>query len=226
MKNYLSFGAGVGSTGLMLHMIDHEIDFESIFCNHETDLPETYEYITYLQNQGFKITEIKPNYEGHSSLYEYCRFRKFLPSIHLRWCTYRFKLQPIWKYVEKPCVMFIGISYDERHRAVKKYRQKQAKQIEIRYPLIEHCLTREDCVQIIKEHGLRVPMKSGCWLCPFQGRTQLVWLYNNHRDLFDKIVELEKLRGDRHTLKRKPITHYVPWNVEPLENYLDLEGVK
>jgi len=215
MRKYLSFGAGVGSTALMLYLIDNQVEFEAVFCNHETDLPETYEYVEYLREQGYEITEIKPNYEGFSSLYEYCKFRKFLPSIYLRWCTYRFKLQPIWRYVEKPCVMFIGISYDERHRATRKYKQKQA--IKNRYPLIEAGITREGCIQIIKDHGLKVPIKSGCWICPFQSKSQLRWLYSNHRELFDKLVELEKIRGDKHTLKEKPVTYYVPWKTNPLE---------
>jgi len=224
VKSYLSFGAGVSSTALMLWLIDNEVDFEAVFCNHETDLPETYEYIEYLREHGYEITEVKPNYEGFSSLYEYCKSKKFLPSIRWRWCTYRFKLQPIWRYTGKPCVMFIGISYDERHRAVKEYRQKQAKTIKIRYPLIEAGITRRDCIQIIKDHGLKVPMKSGCWICPFQSEKRLIWLYNNHRDLFDKIVELEKVRGNRHTLKEKPITYYVPWKTKPLENFVKASG--
>lgn len=220
VKNYLSFGAGVNSTGLLLLLKDQNVEFETIFVDHETDLPETYKYVDYLKKKGFDITIIKPNYEGYSSLYEYCKFRKFLPSIYLRWCTYRFKLQPIWKFAEKPCNMFIGISFDERHRAIPKYKQKQAKGIKIKYPLIEQHITRNDCIKIIKKHGLKIPIKSGCWICPYQSPKQLTWLYLNHRDLFLKLVELEKLRPGKHTLKRKPVTYYVPWKVKRLDNFV------
>ena len=219
MKEYLSFGGGVGSTGLLLHLMDKGEEFETLFVDHETDLPETYEYVNYLLQKGFEITIIKPNYEGYSSLYEYCKFRKFLPSIYLRWCTYRFKLKPLWNYAEQPCVMYIGISSDEKHRAVPKYRQKQAKGIKIEYPLIRDHISRRDCIKIIKQHRLKVPIKSGCWLCPYQSRKQLTWLYVHHRDLFEKIVELEEIRGNKHSLKPKPITHYVPWKTEPLDNF-------
>ena len=221
MKEYLSFGAGVGSTALLLHLLDQGREFETLFVDHETDLPETYEFVDYLVDLGYPITVIKPNYEGFSNLYEYCKFRRFLPSIHLRWCTYRFKLQPLWDYAKQPCIMYIGISFDEKHRAIPSYRQKQARNIRIKYPLIEQHLTRRDCLKIIKSQGIRTPVKSGCWLCPFQSPKQLLWLYINHRDLFNKIVELEESRGNRYSLKEKPAHFYVPWKTEPLENFYE-----
>ena len=216
MKKYLSFGAGVNSTALLLLLKDRGEDFETIFVNHGTDLPETYEYVEYLRSKGFEITEIKPNFQGYWNLYEYCKDHKFLPSIYLRWCTYRFKLLPIWKYVKKPCIMYVGISYDERHRVIVKYRQREAKGIIPKYPLVEMRLTRLDCIRIIKKHGLKVPIKSGCWICPFQSKKQLLWLYLNHRDLYEKLKELEKIRGNKHTLKELPIDRLVPEGIKPL----------
>jgi len=212
MKEYLSFGAGVNSTALYLLLEQMNVKFEAIFVNHETDYPETYEYIDYLRDQGFEITEIKPNYEGYSSLYEYCKFRKFLPSIYLRWCTSRFKLKPIWKFVERPCVMHIGISAEEKHRILCK----QPKAITGKWLLVEEGITRRECVRMIKDAGLKVPRKSGCWICPFQGKKQLRRLHREHPDLFDKLIELEKIRGNRHTLKEHPIQYYVAYNTPPL----------
>ena len=225
MKQYLSLGGGVNSTALLLLLKKQNIEFETIFVNHETDLPETYKYIEYLKKKGFKITEIKPNYGGYSSLYEYCKFRKFLPSIYLRWCTYRFKLQPIWNFVEKPCIMFIGISYDEKRRTLtkeqygKKY--KKARGITPKYPLVERHLTRNDCIKIIKKAKLKIPIKSGCWICPYQSPKNLKELYIKHRDLFEKLMELEKIRGNAHTLKKRPVQYYVPWGMKPLNHYCD-----
>jgi 3'-phosphoadenosine 5'-phosphosulfate sulfotransferase (PAPS reductase)/FAD synthetase len=59
--NYLSFGAGVNSTALMLYLLDRGVDFEAVFVNHGTDYPETYEYVQYLKDNGYRITVIKPN---------------------------------------------------------------------------------------------------------------------------------------------------------------------
>jgi 3'-phosphoadenosine 5'-phosphosulfate sulfotransferase (PAPS reductase)/FAD synthetase len=217
MKNYLSFGAGVNSTALMLYLLDKGVGFESVFVNHGTDYPETYEYVQYLKDNGYRITVIKPNFEGFDNLYEYCRARKFLPSLQKRWCTYRFKLKPIRDYVERPCTMFIGISFDEKDRAKpKEHYYKKSNSIRVEYPLIDAQITREDCKKIILSHGLKVPPKSGCWICPAQTHRQIIQLYVHHPDLFQKVVDLEKIRGNRHTLKEKPFTYYVPWKTLPL----------
>jgi len=216
VKKYLSFGAGVNSTALLLLLKERGEEFETIFVDTGVELPETYEYIDYLKLKGFEITILKPKVKGkngkfYDNLYKYCYDHKFLPSIFLRWCTYRFKLIPIWEYVEKPCMMYIGISYDEKHRTSKKgYYDKKAKGIKPVYPLVEWKITRHDCIRIIKEHGLKIPEKSGCWLCPFQSKKRLLWLRNKHPELFQKIVELEKRRGDRHSLKEKPINELIP----------------
>ena len=189
--------------------------------NHETDMPETYEYLQYLKDQGFKITEIKPNYQGYSSLYQYCYDKQFLPSIYLRWCTYRFKLHPIWKYVEVPCEMLIGIGFDERQRAFNGYtKTKKVRQIKVKYPLIEKQLTRNACIDIIKDHGLKIPSRSGCFICPYMSPKQVKWLYINHREIFDKIEALEKNRDNgQHHLLKKPISYYVPKNMPSLEKF-------
>ena len=211
-KQYLSFGAGVNSVALYLLLKKKGIKFEAVFVNHETDYPETYEYVDYLRKEGFEITEVKPNYEGYSSLYEYCKFRKFLPSIYLRWCTYRFKLQPFWQYIATPCIVHVGISAEEKHRRT----QHRKKGVTCRWLLVEEGINRRECKSIIRHSGLKVPRKSGCWLCPFQGKKQLRTLYRDHPRLFNNIVELEKTRGDRHSLKRQPITHYVAYNNKTL----------
>ena len=64
MKQYISFGGGVNSTALLLLLTDRGEEFETVFVNHGGDYPETYEYVDYLRDQGFEITEVIPNYRG------------------------------------------------------------------------------------------------------------------------------------------------------------------
>jgi len=181
MNRYLSFGAGVNSVALLLLLKEQGEDFETIFVDTGVELPETYQYLDYLKSKGFEITILKPKVKGkngkfYDNLYEYCWDHKFLPSCIYRWCTHRFKLMPIWEYVKKPCIMYLGISYDERHRIFKrKYYDKRAKGIKLEYPLIERKITRHDCIKIIKQHNLKIPERSGCWLCPFQSKERLLW---------------------------------------------------
>jgi len=199
MRNYLSFGGGVNSVAMMLYCLDEGWDFEAIFVNHSTDWPETYEYLDMFQgwlkknghNQVVVLKpelEIKRSGEMFNSLYDYCWSRRMCPSFMSRWCTDKFKIRPIKKHIETPCFQLIGIDYGESHRA----KLKGIKGAENRFPLIEAKMNRQGCKDYIKKKGLPVPMKSGCYICPFQRVTQWRELRNSHPDVFCKAEQLEK----------------------------------
>lgn len=85
------------------------------------------------------------------------------------------------------------------------------------FPLVENSdiLVRDDIFRILRESGVGVPAyyekreyqveidgkietgyysrsRSGCFFCFFQQKIEWVWLYENHRDLYDKAMEYEK----------------------------------
>lgn len=81
------------------------------------------------------------------------------------------------------------------------------------YPLIENedVLIRSDIFRILRDSGVGVPRyyekveyevdgkkgsyarsRSGCFFCFFQQKIEWVWLYEQHRELFDKAVAYEK----------------------------------
>jgi 3'-phosphoadenosine 5'-phosphosulfate sulfotransferase (PAPS reductase)/FAD synthetase len=193
MKNYLSFGGGVNSVALYLYLADQGIDFEAVFVDHGGDWPETYEYVEMFRKK-YPLTILKPKRKiktpapaEFDSIVDFCFAKKMFPSRSVRWCTADFKLNVLNKYQETPAFVFIGFDYDERHRA-KIYSDKGR---EFRHPLIEAEIGRDRCKEIIREHGLPVPPKSGCYICPFQRVGQLRLLRKTHPDLFCKLEQLE-----------------------------------
>ncbi len=58
------------------------------------------------------------------------------------------------------------------------------------YPLIERGIDRKGCERIIREHGLPVPMRSGCFICPFQRLSQWRHLRTVHPELYCKARQL------------------------------------
>lgn len=190
VNKYLSFGGGVDSTALMLLLLDDCVNFEAIFVNHGGDMPETYEYVDYLRAEGYEITEIKPDvsWKGHfSDIYDYFFFHKSIPLVGFRICTDKFKIRPFNKYVKKPCVVYIGFDALEK----KRVRKRPVKGITYEYPLIENGLTRSDCKNLIRKHVLKIPIRSGCYFCPFQTKKEWKKLMVTHPDLFKKAVALE-----------------------------------
>lgn len=188
MKNYLSYGGGRNSVAMLLLFHELEIEHEAVYV-WMPDWPETHEYLLMLESKGYPISVIFPQNQGHWNLYEYCMAYEMTPSYINRWCTVKFKIGTLERYYRGPGFENIGISLEESHRA----KLKTKKGIESRYPLIEHGMDLQGCIDLIKRHGLPVPIKSGCFFCCFQRVEQWKQLRRVNPDLFCKAVQLEKL---------------------------------
>ena len=187
MNLYLSFGAGVNSTALMLLLLDEGVEFEAVFSDTGCEWPETYEHLRLLQDEGYEFTWLRPEPSGAKTLYEYCMRWGMIPHVRRRFCTQKFKTRPLDRYPEKPCTTYIGYDYGESRRRYVRDR----KGIHFEFPLIERMITREGCVKIIRDHGLPVPPKSGCWLCPFQPLREWKRLRDTYPELFRMAMALE-----------------------------------
>jgi len=188
VKEYLAHGMGVNSTAMMLMLWDKGIKFESVFVDHGGDYPFAYDYCEYLKKQGFKITVLKPEVSRCNTIEEYCLKYGIIPWFGMRFCTQKFKVQPMHNYFDKPCRCYIGIDYGEQKR-IKRIRFKN--NIENVYPLIEEEINRDACIDLIKQYGLKVPNRTGCWLCPFMKKIDVRLLYLNYPDLYKRRKKIE-----------------------------------
>ncbi len=193
IKYVLSYGGGVNSTALLFHLVNNKAPLDLvIFSDTGNELPETYETIkeikVYCKNKDIDFVTVHFGYGLFDivkpSLYAYCYARKLIPSRMFRWCSYKFKIRPIKKYLKTlgETIQYIGFASDESKRA--KYKDNL-------YPLIAKNITRKGCIDIIKDEGFNIPVKSGCFICPYQTVKSWRDLYLNHKDLFDKAEFLE-----------------------------------
>lgn len=228
MKQYISFGAGVNSTALLLLLTDRSETFETVFVNHGGDYPETYAYVEYLKNEGFKITEVIPNCRGYTTLYGYCFGQKIIPTVHFRWCTIEFKVKPYIDYIKPnvPCTSFIGFDASEEKRVERNRTRKPRLAIERKiknvFPLFDAGIDRESCIEMIRDHGLRVPPRSGCYFCPFKSKKEYRQLFLEHPDLFRKVEELERNHVSKNEIYlrgNKPISEIAMTHTPPLTSY-------
>ena len=215
----------MNSTALLLLLQDLNLEFETIFVNHGGDYPETYEYLAYLRDRGFRIMEIMPEVKGKpTKLYDFCFSRSILPSRRYRWCTSQFKVSPFLDYIQVPSIVYLGFDSDEKKRAVRrKKRTKKEEDISYQYPLIDFDLNRDKCIDLIKRHELKVPPKSGCFFCPFMKRSQIRGMYLNDRTLYEKVKLLElqcRKRNPNRFLRDRPIEINGGENLPPLTKYL------
>lgn len=204
MKQILSYGGGVNSMALLCLAKEGKIEIdEAVFCDPGAELPETYDYNErYAEPLCEEIGigyHIVPGLRQGLNLLEYCRKYKFFPLRKYRSCTQHHKIFPMleWKEtIEGPYNVLMGIDYGERHRAKRKKQHYEGDIL--RYPLIELKINRKDCKRIIERNDYPVPVKSGCYFCPFKGVKEFRWLLEVHPELFKIAEELEDLANERY----------------------------
>lgn len=193
MRYVLSLGAGVNSSCLLLMIVDKKLPCdEVVFADTGAENPETYSYIdTFIRpfwlTNGLMFTCVAADL----SLEQYCLTHHATPSRQHRWCTDKWKIRPIYKHVERPCTFYMGICWDEVHRVHDPHQAGFGKNLFNEYPLIDWRMTREDCAESIQLHHWPVPIKSGCFFCPFQSMRGWENLYRKHPDLYDRAIHVE-----------------------------------
>lgn len=189
----LSFGGGVNTTALMVMLVRKRMPFDvAVFADTGAELPETYSYLDvaqrYLERHGVAFKVVRSR---NTPLYETCKRRRVVPSKLWRWSTRDFKIRPIHAYYRSLGTRireYMGIAYDE----VGRMKASKEDYITSEFPLIDWKMTREDCIEVIKSAHLPVPVKSGCYFCPFQDIHRWQELYEEHLELFHRAMELEE----------------------------------
>ena len=104
------------------------------------------------------------------------------------------KLPPIREYVKtlpEETVQYIGIAKDEQERLLRLDGHKVSL-------LDKYSLTEQDGRELCKRHGLLSPIyeftdRGGCWFCPNAKEKELRHLYDHHKDLWTRMLELQAL---------------------------------
>jgi 3'-phosphoadenosine 5'-phosphosulfate sulfotransferase (PAPS reductase)/FAD synthetase len=194
VRHVLSFGGGVNTVALMVLLLRSKEPLdEAVFADTGGEVPETYECVEwakgYLADHGIPF-QIVSNINGHD-LYGTAWRRKVIPSAVWRWSTRDYKVRPIHRYYRSlgsHINQYIGIAYDE----IERMKDSGVPYITNLYPLVDMKITRAGCEDIIQGAGLPVPVKSGCFFCPFNSADRWRWLHETHPDLFDKAIALEE----------------------------------
>jgi len=193
----LSFGGGVNSVALYILLEREGVEFEAVFADHGADWPETYEYVAWMNNNGYPVTVLKTHRDG-LSLYDYYWQHRMIPTRMMRHCTDHFKIKPLLAYYEQPYTEYLGFDAGEAHRAERIRRSN------VEAPLVERGIDRDGCLDIIRDAGWPMPRKSGCYLCPFARVSQCEELGQRHPDLLEKAIALERRCLERLAEKGKP----------------------
>lgn len=206
----LSFGAGVNSVALAVLLAIEGWHGPIVFADTGTEWPETMAYLDmfgcWLAERGLEVTVLGGEWRREHkakgmSLIEYCESYRVTPFPGTRWCTSKWKVEPLHAWCaangHDPDSLLIGIAAEESRRQSDKVR-----------PLVDRGIDRNACARIIQAAGLEVPRKSGCYICPFQSPRQWRDLWETHPDLFERAERLERLADERRAeMGVQSVTH-------------------
>lgn len=190
----VNLSGGKDSIAMLLMMLEREERVDHIiFADTGVEFPEVYSVLEQVERMtGKNITRISAG----KTFDDLLREGRGWPNMVTRWCTGELKKAVIraWtKRQESKIVHCLGIAADESYRA-KKHRFK-------RYPLCEWGVTEDQAMNYcfnrgITWHGLYDSRsRVGCFCCPLQRMTELKSLRRNHRDLWVRMLEMDKTQA-------------------------------
>ena len=203
MKRFISFSGGVESTTMC---ILYGKGATAIWCDTgaEHDLmysriDEVERELTLIHNGDFTLVRVRN--DKHTGLEQYAQKSKYMPSGQARYCTRLFKIEPIDNFLSEQgeCELMIGFNADEDGRTGNLELKSN---VTYTYPLIEDGLTRADCEDTLRLHGLHpnfpvYMLRGGCRMCFFKSEKEYRAMYHLNKKEFDKMVEFEEGMQDK-----------------------------
>ena len=240
MMKVISLGVGVQSTALYLMSSLGQIERadHAVFADPGAELPRTYEILKYLQdwalsNNGIPIhvTTIKNLYKDiinkeNSTGHRWASIPAFTEhgGMIRRQCTKEYKIEPVIKKIRelhglKPhkhmpkTQVWLGISMDE----IQRMKVSQLPRIDYHYPLIEHRMSRGDCISLFEDMAFPVPPKSSCVFCPYHSDRNWKELKEVYPESWKLAIEVdESIRDMSQKGIKEPI--YVHRSCTPLQD--------
>jgi len=205
MEKFIAYSGGVEST-TMLVLFGHNAT--PIFADTGWEHAALYAWLDRVQETtGIAISRIRR--EGET-LPEYIERAKYYPSDMARFCTRMFKIEPIDTYLKTrtPCELMIGLNYGEQGRTGN---HGLVEGVKYTYPLIDLKLTRDACIEILKDRGLlpKFPsymQRGGCVGCFFKRKSEYQRMALESPAEADSVAALEETiqdeRGEWFSVRR------------------------
>jgi hypothetical protein len=208
----VAYGAGVNSTAMLVEFARRAIRPDLIlFADTGGEKPETYRYLgvvrSFLKRANFPAVvtvRYRPVRAAYSTLEGQCLHTGTLPSLAYGGgtCAMKYKVQPQDKYVGAwpPALecwrsggrVVKAIGYDAGPSDSRRHHHAGDDRYLNWYPLAEWGMDRLDCERSIAGAGLPVPMKSACFFCPASKKREILWLKDNHPELLERSLAIER----------------------------------
>jgi 3'-phosphoadenosine 5'-phosphosulfate sulfotransferase (PAPS reductase)/FAD synthetase len=208
MKKFISFSGGVESTTMCILFGKGA---KAVWCDTGAEHKKMYERLDIVESKlkelhggDFEVIRIKPSVKVKgvfvNNLLDAVLGLKFMPSGMNRYCTGKFKIQPIDNFLSEQgdCELMIGLNSDEETREGNWGLKAN---VTYTYPLQDKSLSRADCEDILNIYNLHpnfpaYMLRGGCSMCFYKSEKEYKALWYLNRKEFDEMVEFEKKYQD------------------------------
>ena len=205
-KSFISFSGGVESSTMCV-LFGNKAD--AIFADTGFEHQEIYDRIKLVEDwvkafhrPDFKIHLIKNEVDG--TLPEYIIKSKFYPNFQARYCTRKFKIEPIDDFLEQfkdeGVELMIGLNADEKDKRIGNHGNKPF--VNYSYPLADKGITRAMCKVILDKAGLYPVFppymkRGGCIGCYYKSKKEYTAMALLNPLEFKIVVDLENSIQDK-----------------------------
>ncbi len=209
MKHIVGFSGGIASAVTAQFVIkEHGEDTILLFHDTKTEPPDNDRFRKEVSEYlGIEITEVS---DGRN-IWEVFEDEGYFGNGRNTPCSRILKQELALKYIQEnmPAVLYIGFTMEEWQRAQRTFMRYKKSGIEVKFPLIENKLSKEDCKQIIENcWKIKIPQMyrhfahANCIPCIKGGLAYWGLIYKYERDAWEKAAEAEE------TFKHTIFTEY------------------
>lgn len=231
MEKFISFSGGVESTAMC---VLYGKGAKAIFADTGAEHAKMYERLNYIEsmlkelhNGDFEIIKVKGKVKAKGvfvdSLTDYILKMNYFPSKRMRFCTGKFKIEPIDNFLKGKgkCELMIGLNVEEKDFRVGNY--LKGENIKYTYPLVEDNHNRDYCYELLKNLGLQPDFppymeRGGCKYCPFKRKKEYRAMVHFALDEIEEVANIEKsIQDNRNKFFR------IRANMPKMEDFISIE---
>lgn len=215
MKYIASWSGGKDSTASIILAHEHGEPLDLIIFSEvmfdENISGELPEHIDFIKNKaipkfeewGYEVKILHSNKTYLDCFYQVQRRSRIPERIGKRWgfpmtgkCMINsqckiWQIKKFWKEIKEPFIQYIGIAVDEPTRMERIVNSGNKVSL-----LEKYGYTEKMAFELCEKYDLLSPIydfvpRGGCWFCPNARYAELKYLRTNHRNLWDKLLELE-----------------------------------
>ena len=195
-KYILCFSGGKDSTAMLIHLLENNKPIDEILYVDVGDWM--------WESSKNHIQQIKDKFKVDITILDVSDeldkgFQRWgFPSFINRWCT-GIKKEVMRKYIRskygerESIIQYIGYCADEEKRTSKKLYSSY----DVMYPLVDAGITTDMALEICKNHGFDFGgvyehhSHFNCWLCPLQRINELQWIFDNDKDKWELLRDMQ-----------------------------------